>query len=108
MGIQAHSCTIIRNLVARNQELVPIVIDEGAEELVRRASVLPKCNELAFSALRDLHCDVTFKEEWKGEIGMARTLEQGDGSVEDPDFKEHINQTKEEMNEATGLSRFAS
>jgi len=107
--LQAHCCTIIRNLVSRNQELVPVILDEGGEELVRRAAVFPRCNELAFNALRDLHVkDLTFKEEWKGEIGMERKLEQGDGSVEDPDFKALVAQTKEEMSEATGLSRFAS
>ena len=83
--------------------------DEGVEELVRRASALPGCNELAFAALRDLHCDnVQFKEEWKGDIGYEKRLAQGDGIVKDNDFKELMEQTKADMNEATGLARFAA
>jgi len=107
-NLQASCLTLIRNLVSRNQELVPMVIDEGAEELVRRASALPSCNQLAFAALRDLHCEVTFKEEWKGDIGYEKRLAQGDGEVEDEDFKELMHETKTQMAEATGLARFAT
>jgi len=107
-NIQASCLTLIRNVVSRNQELVPMMKDEGVEELVRRASPLQGCNELAFAALRDLHCDVTFKEEWKGDIGYEKRLAQGDGLVKDEDFKELMEQTKHDMNEATGLARFAA
>lgn len=107
-NLQASCLTLIRNLVSRNQELLPKMKDEGVEELVRRASSLPGCNELAFAALRDLHCDVTFKEEWKGDIGYEKRLAQGDGKVEDEDFKNLMDQTKEDMAEATGLARFAT
>jgi len=107
-ALQASCLTLIRNVVARNQELVATLKDEGVEELVRRASGLPGCNELAFAALRDLHCDVTFKEEWKGDIGYEKRLAQGDGKVEDPDFKNLMKQTRDDMNEATGLARFAA
>lgn len=107
-NLQASCLTLIRNLVSRNQELVPTMKDEGVEELVRHASPLPGCNELAFAALRDLHCDVNFKEEWKGDIGYEKRLAQGDGKVEDNDFKELMAQTKEDMAAATGLARFAT
>merc|ERR1711959_729364 len=107
-NLQASCLTLIRNVVSRNQELVPTLKDEGVEELVRRASPLPGCNELAFAALRDLHCEVTFKEEWKGDIGYEKRLAQGDGTVVDEDFKELMEQTKHDMAEATGLARFAS
>merc|ERR1712100_814927 len=103
-NLQASCLTLIRNLVSRNQELVPTMKDEGVEELVRHASPLPGCNELAFAALRDLHCDVNFKEEWKGDIGYEKRLAQGDGVVKDQDFKDLMQQAKEEMNEATGLA----
>jgi len=107
-NLQASCLTLIRNLVSRNQELVNGMKDEGVEELVRRASGLPGCNELAFAALRDLHCDVNFKEEWKGDIGYEKRLAQGDGKVEDKEFKELMEQTKEDMAAATGLARFAA
>merc|ERR1711871_285308 len=96
-NLQASCLTLIRNVVARNQELVPGLKDEGVEELVRRASSMPGCNELAFAALRDLHCDATFKEEWKGDIVYEKRLAQGDGSIEDPEFIELMKQTKEDM-----------
>merc|ERR1712166_445449 len=107
-ALQATCLTLIRNVVARNQELVPSLKDEGVEELVRKASGLPNCNELAFAALRDLHCDVTFKEEWKGDIGYEKRLAQGDGKVKDADFVDLMEQTKSDMAEATGLARFAT
>jgi len=106
-NLQASCLTLIRNVVARNQELVPTLKDEGVEELVREASALQGCNELAFAALRDLHCDVTFKEEWKGDIGYEKRLAQGDGVV-DHSLIDLAKQAKEEMAENQQLGRFAT
>ena len=39
-------------------------------------------HNLAKAALRDLHCDVHLKEGFKGEIGSAHQLEQGDADCE--------------------------
>merc|ERR1711934_401827 len=106
-NLQASCLTLIRNVVARNQELVPTLKDEGVEELVREASALQGCNELAFAVLRDLHCDVTFKEEWKGDIGYEKRLAQGDGVV-DHSLIDLAKQAKEEMAENQQLGRFAT
>ena len=52
-GVQIQCCTLLRHL-ARSEQLIPLMRDVGAEELVKCASRLPRCTELAFSTLRAL------------------------------------------------------
>jgi len=107
LEVQQPCINTIRNIVSRHTDLIPMMIDEGAEELIRRASSHPRCNEIAFAALRDLHCDLTFKEEWKGEIGNAFAISQGDDEDRGEEFEALKRQVREEMNEATGLAKLA-
>ena len=37
---------------------------------------------LAIAALRDLHCTIELKERFKGEVGNAHCIEQGDADGE--------------------------
>ena len=54
--VQRQACMALRNLVARNTEFRPILLDMGAEEAVRRArSSFPQaCGDVGGAALRDM------------------------------------------------------
>lgn len=54
--VQRQACMSIRNVVARNPELRPIVLDKGAEPLLRAAKKMfpQSCGDVGSAALRDL------------------------------------------------------
>ena len=54
--VQRQACMSIRNIVARNPELRPIVLDKGAEPLLRSAKKMfaQSCGDVGSAALRDL------------------------------------------------------
>ena len=54
--VQRQACMALRNLVARNTEFRPTLLDTGAEEAIRRArSSFPQaCRDVGGAALRDL------------------------------------------------------
>ncbi|KAL0024893.1 hypothetical protein WJX77_000671 [Trebouxia sp. C0004] len=54
--VQRQACMSIRNVVARNPELRPIVLDKGAEPLLRSAKKMfpQSCGDVGSAALRDL------------------------------------------------------
>lgn len=56
--VQRQACMSIRNIVARNPELRPVVLDKGAEPLLRSAKKMfaQSCGDVGSAALRD--CDI--------------------------------------------------
>jgi hypothetical protein len=48
----------VRNMVVRNAELRPLFLEEGVEPLLREAHQYRHCDDEAYSALRDLQCEV--------------------------------------------------
>lgn len=61
----------IRNIVARNRDLCPAFLDEGAERYINTAmSRFPTCADDAKAALRDLECKVELRELWTGLPGQ--------------------------------------
>ncbi|CAN6279909.1 unnamed protein product [Urochloa humidicola] len=55
---QKQACLMIRNLVVRNPENRTILLNDGAEKLIRKAKVTHgSCKDAASSALRDLGLD---------------------------------------------------
>jgi len=55
---QKQACLMIRNLVVRNPENRTILLNDGAEKLIRKAKVMHGgCKDAASSALRDLGLD---------------------------------------------------
>lgn len=55
---QKQACLMIRNLVARNPENRIVLLNDGAEKLIRKAMALHgSCKDAASSALRDLGLD---------------------------------------------------
>lgn len=67
IGVQKQACLAIRNLVARNPEHCDILLEAGAESLIRDAKdSVTDCDDLAKAALRDLGCAVELQELWTG------------------------------------------
>uniref|UniRef100_A0A0A9EWU9 Uncharacterized protein n=1 Tax=Arundo donax TaxID=35708 RepID=A0A0A9EWU9_ARUDO len=55
---QKQACLMIRNLVVRNPENRTILLNDGAEKLIRKAKMVHgSCKDAATSALRDLGLD---------------------------------------------------
>ena len=62
--VQRSSCLLIRNLVSRNPELVEGIVQAGAGELIQLArETHAVCDDVAFSALRDLGLGGRYKDE---------------------------------------------
>jgi hypothetical protein len=63
VNVQRSGCLALRNLVSRNKEHVDIILGCGAEDICRAARARhPQCNDVAFSALRDLGCAASYKK----------------------------------------------
>lgn len=56
--LQKQCCAVIRNMAARYPASHAALLDAGAEGLLRRAGTMPGAVDEAYSALRDLKCDV--------------------------------------------------
>lgn len=70
------ACVAIRNLVARCRDLVDPLLELGIERPLRMIlEQQPGCCDYAKAAMRDLGCDVAFREDWKG---TGHKLLQGD------------------------------
>jgi len=79
--MQAKAPLTIRNLVGRNPELIPQLLELGVEAPLREvmgAHADGYVHNTAKAALRDMHLSVQLKEEWQGTLETAKTLEQGD------------------------------
>jgi hypothetical protein len=57
--VQRQACMALRNLVARNTEFRPALLEMGAEEALRRAKTnfREACHDVGSAALRDLGFD---------------------------------------------------
>lgn len=66
--VLSSACLLIRNLVSRVKEHSTALLDRGIEEQLRMIGNRHKnCADSVKSALRDLGCQVSLREEWKGE-----------------------------------------
>lgn len=65
----------VRNLVARNPELREYVLSENVEDILRQAQGRRGCGDEAYSALRDLGCDIQLYER-KGKANFNPTIKQ--------------------------------
>ena len=62
-NVQRSACLLLRNLVSRNQELVEPIVESGAGELIQLARETHRaCDDVAFSALRDLGLGGQYKD----------------------------------------------
>ena len=107
--MQSKGCLAVRNLVGRNEELREPLLAEGVERTLRDVMALnPEegyVRNLAIAALRDLHCTIELKERFKGEVGNAHCIEQGDADgenhwdkfLETPVAQEAIRREMEEL-----------
>jgi hypothetical protein len=77
--VQRSGCLALRNLVARNKEHVDIILGAGAEDVLRAArSRHLDCNDVAFSALRDLGCQAQYRKTSDLAKGIDRTAKKAD------------------------------
>lgn len=58
--LQRQACLTIRNVAGRCPELHSVLLDAGMEHVLRDAGKLPGVVDEAYSALRDLGCDVQY------------------------------------------------
>lgn len=83
LGLHKRGALVLRNLAVRVPECVPALLEQGAEDVLRTDMALTaELHDLAKAALRDMRCDVTLAQPWKGMPGEETMLERGDG-VED-------------------------
>ena len=84
--MQSKGCLAVRNLVGRNEELREPLLAEGVERTLHDVLLAnPEegyVRNLAIAGLRDLHCTVELKERFKGEVGNAHIIENGDADGE--------------------------
>lgn len=59
-ALQRQACLTVRNIAGRCPELHPLLLDAGVENVLRDAGKLPTVVDEAYSALRDLGCDVQY------------------------------------------------
>jgi len=83
LALQKRCCLAVRNLAVRAEGATQALLEQGAEPLLREAmEASPELHDLAKAALRDMHCDVSLAQPWKGMPGESKTLEQGDADGE--------------------------
>ncbi|KAK3277891.1 hypothetical protein CYMTET_14133, partial [Cymbomonas tetramitiformis] len=63
--LQRQACMFIRNAVARSKDNIPLLLEQGASQLLLKAKALhPKiCMDVGSAALRDLGCE-NYNEGW--------------------------------------------
>ena len=77
--VQRSGCLALRNLVARNKEHVDIILGAGAEDVLRAARARHlDCNDVAFSALRDLGCRAEYRKTSDLAKGVGQAAQQAD------------------------------
>jgi hypothetical protein len=59
-SLQRQACLSVRNIAGRCPELHSVLLDAGMEGVLRDAGKLNGCVDEAYSALRDLGCDVQY------------------------------------------------
>jgi hypothetical protein len=83
--MQAKGPLCVRNLVGRNPELMAPLLELGVEAVLREVLSAHEdgyVHNLAKAALRELHCNVHLKEDFKGTLENSHTLEQGTATDE--------------------------
>merc|ERR1719217_1540804 len=78
--MQSKAPLAIRNMVGRNPELIPTIIELGVEPSLREVMAAHEdgyVHNLAKAALRELHLSVELKEQFQGTLETAHTLEMG-------------------------------
>ena len=83
--MQSKGCLAVRNLVGRNEENIAPFLEQGIEQPLRAvmsANLDGPVHNQAKAALRDMHCSVSLQENFKGEIGSAFILPQGEEHCE--------------------------
>eukprot|EP01039_Chlorochromonas_danica_P003784 gene3784-4134_t len=58
--LQRQACLTLRNIAGRCPDLRPILLDAGAEAVLRAAGMMPTVVDEAYAALRDLNCEVQY------------------------------------------------
>lgn len=72
--VQKHASWAIRNMVSRSKNQCDTFLQLGAEEILKNdLKQFPQSEYDIKSALRDLGCDVDFKEAWTGKGGKLNT-----------------------------------
>merc|ERR1719231_814901 len=106
--MQSKGPLAVRNLVSRNPELMPGLLELGVEHPLRdvlSAHADGYVHNLAKAALRELHCNVHLKESFQGTLEDAHIIENGDADgenhwdkfLETPVAQEAIRQEMEEL-----------
>lgn len=83
--MQSKGPLAIRNLVSRNPELIPPLLELGVEAPLREVLASQEdgyVHNQAKAALRELRCDVHLKESFQGTLESSHTLEMGDADGE--------------------------
>jgi len=83
--MQSKGPLTLRNLVSRNPELIPPLIELGVEAPLREVLSAHDdgyVHNQAKAALRELKCDVHLKESFQGTLETAHTLEMGNADDE--------------------------
>mmetsp|Transcript_16455 Transcript_16455/g.50450 ORF Transcript_16455/g.50450 Transcript_16455/m.50450 type:complete len:118 (-) Transcript_16455:258-611(-) len=82
-GLNKRGCLTCRNLAVRTEDGTRLLLDQGAEPLLRELmGKSAEMHDLAKAALRDMHRDVSLAQPWKGMPGESYMLEQGDANGE--------------------------
>eukprot|EP01038_Epipyxis_sp_PR26KG_P005435 gene5435-7528_t len=55
-----QGCLLIRNIAGRCPEFRSLLLDNGAESILRSAGLFPAVTDEAYAALRDLECEVQY------------------------------------------------
>ncbi|XP_068605260.1 armadillo repeat-containing protein 6 [Brachionichthys hirsutus] len=70
VNVQKQACMLLRNLVSRTQSCSQQILEMGAEALIAQAIKNHQdCGDVGKAALRDLGCQVEFRELWTGKHG---------------------------------------
>jgi len=84
VGFIKKGCLAVRNLAVRHPPSIKQLLEHGGEAVLRDAmGRSAELHDEAKAALRDMHCDVTLAQPWKGMPGEEHILERGDANGED-------------------------
>jgi hypothetical protein len=70
-ALQRQGCLALRNIVSRNRDLCPLLLDLGAEDVIRQAGNHAGAVDTAYAALRDLGCEAEVTTWVQTDKGMV-------------------------------------
>jgi hypothetical protein len=82
--VKRQGALALRNLVSRSPELKEVLLDAGAEEVLREAGTHQGCLDEAYAALRDLGCSVQVLQVKENGNTLERARTFGDSK---PNFR---------------------